>query len=241
MPLRKVNIIIPARMGSSRLPGKPLKMIGDKTMIQRVYERCKNSEAVGVYVATDSQEIYDHVLTFGKCILTPEFENGTQRVCFAANKMEESPDYFINVQGDEPFIHNYFLKSFIRDIYSLKSGNILTGASELPDLHLRNKNSVKLIHDRDDRVISFTRSPFFGRSNNVLKHVGIYGFCFSDLNKIQSISPTEESKKSSLEQIAWMENGFSLKYTMCYQESLCIDTQKDLDLAREMVLLGKIP
>jgi 3-deoxy-manno-octulosonate cytidylyltransferase (CMP-KDO synthetase) len=241
MPLRKVNIIIPARMGSSRLPGKPLKMIGDKTMIQRVYERCEKSEASEVYVATDSREIYDHVLSFGKCILTPEFENGTQRVCFAAGKIEERPDYFINVQGDEPFISQHFLKMFIRDIYSLRTGNILTGASELKDFHLLNKNSVKLIHDKDDNVISFTRSPFFGRSKNILKHVGIYGFCFSDLDKIQNISPTEESKSSSLEQISWMQNGFSIRYTMCYQESVCVDTQEDLDLAREMVLLDKNP
>lgn len=241
MPLRKVNIIIPARMSSSRLPGKPLKMIGDKTMIQRVYERCKNSEASEVYVATDSQEIYDHVSTFGKCILTPEFDNGTQRVCFAANKMEEKPDYFINVQGDEPFINDHFLKMFIRDIYSLRAGTILTGASELKDSHLLNRNSVKLIADKNDHVISFTRSSFFGRANNILKHVGIYGFCFSDLDRIQRILPTEESKNSSLEQIAWMENGLSIKYTMCYQEAICIDTQEDLDLAREMVLLSKIP
>jgi len=210
MPLRKVNIIIPARMGSSRLPGKPLKMIGDKTMIQRVYERCEKSEASEVYVA-------------------------------AAGKIEERPDYFINVQGDEPFISQHFLKMFIRDIYSLRTGNILTGASELKDFHLLNKNSVKLIHDKDDNVISFTRSPFFGRSKNILKHVGIYGFCFSDLDKIQNISPTEESKSSSLEQISWMQNGFSIRYTMCYQESVCVDTQEDLDLAREMVLLDKNP
>jgi 3-deoxy-manno-octulosonate cytidylyltransferase (CMP-KDO synthetase) len=227
-------------MSSSRLPGKPLKMIGEKTMIQRVYERCKNSEASEVYVATDSQEIYDHVSSFGKCVLTPEFQNGTQRVCFAVEKIEENTDYFINVQGDEPFIGEHFLKMFIRDLYSIRPGNILTGASILKESQLRNKNSVKLIHDRNDNIISFTRSPFFGRSKNILKHVGIYGFCSSDLHRIKDIIPTEESQASSLEQIAWMENGFNFRYTMCYQESICVDTQEDLDLARNLVLLNKI-
>jgi len=228
-------------MSSSRLPGKPLEMIGDKTMIQRVYENCRSSEASDVYVATDSQEIYDHVSKFGKCILTPEFDNGTLRVCYASRHLKSPSDFIINVQGDEPFISRHFLNSFIREIMSLKSKCVLTGASKLQDNHLRNRNSVKLIHNSSDEIISFTRSPFFGNSHNCLKHVGIYGFRFEDLSHIEKIKPTEESTNSSLEQIAWMENGFSLKYVMCYQESVCIDTQGDLDFAREMVLFDKIP
>lgn len=228
-------------MSSTRLPGKPLEKIGKKSMIQRVYENCKLSDASNVYVATDSQEIYDHVSEFGKCILTPEFDNGTLRVCYASSYLETKSDYIINVQGDEPFISNHFLNSFIRKISSLGKGTILTGASELHVSNLRNRNSVKLIHDNSDKIISFTRSPFFGKSPNVLKHVGIYGFRFDDLHEIEKIKPTEESINSSLEQIAWMENGFSMKYVMCYRESICIDTQKDLDLARDLILLGKIP
>jgi len=238
---RSVNIIIPARMSSTRLPGKPLERIGDKTMIQRVYENCKDTDASDVYVATDSQEIYDHVSRFGKCILTPEFDNGTLRVCYASKHMESPSDFIINVQGDEPFISKHFLNSFIREIASLRRKYVLTGASKLQTIHLRNRNSVKLIHDSNDAIISFTRSPFFGNSENCLKHVGIYGFMFDDLSEIEKIKPTEESLNSSLEQIAWMENGFSLRYVMCYQESICIDTQSDLDLARNAVLLDKIP
>ncbi len=228
-------------MSSTRLPGKPLEMIGDKTMIQRVYENCKSTHASDVYVATDSEEIYEHVSIFGKCILTPEFDNGTLRVCYASKHMEKSSDFIINVQGDEPFISKHFLDSFIREIAALKRNYVLTGASKLQTIHLRNRNSVKLIHDSNDTIISFTRSPFFGNSSNCLKHVGIYGFSFDDMAEIEKIKPTEESLNSSLEQIAWMENGFSMKYVMCYQEPICIDTQSDLDLARNMVLSNKIP
>jgi 3-deoxy-manno-octulosonate cytidylyltransferase (CMP-KDO synthetase) len=238
---KSAQIIIPSRMSSKRLPGKPLKMIGNKTMIQRVYERCKESDASDVYVATDSQEIYDHVSEFGKCILTPEFDNGTLRVCYASLRLDKNPDYIINVQGDEPFIDNHFLNSFIREIYSVGNRSILTGASLLNNENLRNRNSVKLIHDGSNRVISFTRSPFFGRCTNILKHVGIYGFKSEDIEEISNIKPSEESLNSSLEQISWMENGFSIKYAMCYHESICIDTQEDLDLARNAVLLDKIP
>lgn len=218
-----------------------MKMIGNKTMIQRVYEKCKLSNASDVYVATDSEEIFEHVSNFGKCILTPEFDNGTLRVCYAANKIESKPDYIINVQGDEPFINENFLNSFIREINSLKKGMILTGASRLENIQLRNRNSVKLIHNDEDLVISFTRSPFFGMGKNILKHVGIYGFRFDDMEEIRKIKPTEESIASSLEQVAWMENEFLIKYVMCYQESICVDTEGDLDLARDMVLSGKIP
>ena len=88
-------------------------------------------------------------------------------------------------------------------------------------------NCVKLIYNRDN-ASGFTRSPFFDPPKNILKHVGIYGFCFSDIQKISSIEPTELSKRDSLEQISWMENGFLIKYTMCYNESISIDTPNDL-------------
>lgn len=221
-------------MSSSRLPGKPLAFIGGKTMINHVYDSCKKSDADGIYVATDSQEIYDHVKMFGECIVTPEFDSGTRRVCFAAKPMLDDYDYFINVQGDEPFIDVHFLNLFIRDIQSIRNGTILTGISELNENHLRNRNSVKAIMGKDDYIISFTRSYFFEKSDNVFKHIGIYGFCSGDIDRISNIETTEESILQSLEQISWMEEGFLIKSRISYSESVCVDTIEDLEFVRTL-------
>ena len=224
---RKICIIIPSRLNSSRFPGKPLVDIGGKSMIRRVYERCSETEADKIIVSTEDQEIYNHVVQFGECDITPIYQNGTLRVCHTANKLEEKFDYIINVQGDEPFIDTNFLKRFIGDLISIRPGTILTGASELKEEQRIDPNCVKLIYNSGN-ASGFTRSPFFNPPKNILKHVGIYGFCFSDIKMIASLEPTELSKRDSLEQISWMENGFSIKYTMCYNVSISIDTHDDL-------------
>lgn len=224
---RKICIIIPARLNSSRFPRKPLVDIRGKSMIQRVYERCKETGADEIIISTEDQEIYDHVTKFGKCDLTPQFQNGTLRVCHTANKLQKQFDYIINVQGDEPFIDINFLKRFIENLISIRTGTILTGASELKEGQAIDSNCVKLISNGGE-VSGFTRSPFFNLPKNVFKHIGVYGFCSDDLIRISSLEPTELSKKDSLEQISWMEDGFCIKYTMCYNEAISIDTPQDL-------------
>lgn len=223
----RICIIIPSRLNSSRFPGKPLIDIGGKTMIRRVYEKCLETGVDKIIVSTEDQKIYDHVIQFGECDITPIFQNGTLRVCHTANKLEGEFDYIVNVQGDEPFIDTDFLKRFIGDLVSIKSGTILTGASELKEEQRIDPNCVKLIYNSGN-ASGFTRSPFFNPPKNILKHVGIYGFCSADIQKISSIEPTELSKRDSLEQISWMENGFLIKYTMCYNGSISIDTTNDL-------------
>lgn len=224
---RKICIIIPARLGSSRFPGKPLVDIRGKSMIQRVYERCQETGVDKIIISTEDQEIYDHVTKFGECDLTPQFQNGTLRVCHTANKLQKQFDYIINVQGDEPFIDINFLNRFIENLISIRTGTILTGASELKSNQATDSNCVKLISNRE-RVSGFTRSPFFNAPKNMFKHIGVYGFCSDDIRRISSLEPTELSKRDSLEQISWMEDGFCMKYTMCYNEAISIDTPEDL-------------
>ena len=228
MVSKKICIVIPARLSSSRFPGKPLIDIRGKSMIQRVYEKCLETGVNKTVVSTEDREIYNHVIQFGDCDLTPEFQNGTLRVCHTANKLEDDFDYIINVQGDEPFIDINFLKRFIGDLVSIKPGTILTGASELKEEQRIDPNCVKLIYN-ESNASGFTRSPFFNPPKNILKHVGIYGFCSSDIQTISLLEPSELSKRDSLEQISWMENGFLIKYTTCYHESISIDTPDDLE------------
>lgn len=238
---RKVCIIIPARLSSSRFPNKPLVDIGGKSMIRRVYDKCCQSIADSVVVATEDKSIYNHVTEFGNCYLTDKFDNGTLRICHVA-QMLEGFDYIVNVQGDEPFIDVSFLNRFINDLSGIRSGNVLTGAEDdsiLSGEQRKNPNAVKLLTAKDGFISGFTRSPFFKHVVGMHKHVGIYGFCSEDIEAISSIGPTELSKRDSLEQIAWMENGFNIKYTVCYNKSISIDTPEDLELATSFFLSNK--
>lgn len=236
---KRVCIIIPARMNSSRFPNKPLVDIVGKSMIRRVYEKCLESTADSVVVATEDKSIYNHVTEFGNCYLTPMFDNGTLRVCHVALLLENDFDYVINVQGDEPFIDVSFLDRFIEDLELIKSGEVLTGAESnillTPEKRI-DPNSVKFISSKDGYIAGFTRSPFFRNNEDMHKHIGIYGFCVSDIEKIASLKTTDLSKRDSLEQITWLENGFNIKYTVCYTKAISIDTPEDLELATSVFL-----
>jgi 3-deoxy-manno-octulosonate cytidylyltransferase (CMP-KDO synthetase) len=240
MASKKACIIIPARMSSSRFPNKPLINIDGKSMIRRVYEKCLESMADMVIVATEDKSIYNHVTEFGNCYLTPEFDNGTLRVCHTALSLDSDLfDYVINVQGDEPFIDVTFLNRFIDDLENINPGEILTGAESnrlLTHEKRINPNSVKFISSKDGYVAGFTRSPFFRNNEDMHKHIGIYGFCLSDIKTISSIETTPLAKRDSLEQIAWLENGFNIKYTVCYTKAISIDTPEDLELATSVFL-----
>ena len=224
----RVCIIIPSRLGSSRFPNKPLVDISGKSMIQRVYEKCKLTSADYVIVSTEDQLIYDHVKSFGECHLTPKFENGTLRVCYTAENLDNRFDFIINVQGDQPFIDEGFLQTMINKLTSIYPGTILTGASEISDDQLKDINSVKLIGANSGVVKAFTRSPFFSRIDHLYKHVGIYALHSFNIEEIAALMPSNLSSRESLEQIRWMEEGFTIKYLICYVDPLSIDTPEDL-------------
>lgn len=236
-----VCIIIPARWGSSRFEGKPLAMIGDKPMIQRVYERCKSSSAENVIVATDDERIFNVVSKFGECVMTPIMENGTLRVCHVANDLKEKFKYFINVQGDEPFVDGAFLDRLISNLKSSREKSIVTVASEFKnDEDLTSPSSVKLIGSPGNLAVCFTRSPFFRRMNNVFKHIGIYGFHSSDLMKISKLMPSDLSLRESLEQIRWMEDGYSIKYVISFGDWVSVDNPSDIKKAEDLLNRQKI-
>ena len=215
-------------MSSTRFPDKPLVDIDGVSMIQRVYERCLKSKADAVVVATSDQIIYDHVTEFGVCIMTPEFDNGTLRVCYATKQLSDKYDCIINVQGDEPYLDLNFLNRFIDDTMWLRGRTILTGASKCQSYEeLIDHNSVKLIGDGYN-AIGFTRSPFFMKNKDLYKHVGIYGFRYDDLEEIESLKPSDLSKRESLEQVRWMEERFKMLFTLSYTQTISIDTPEDL-------------
>lgn len=239
----KILGVIPARFASTRFPGKPLAMIGDKSMIQRVYEQVKKSTRIThTVVATDDSRIYDHVKSFGGevCMTKENHPTGTDRCYEAYTLQNQSYDYVINIQGDEPFIQP--------DQIDLLAST-LDGQTEIATLvkkiekeeELFTEGEVKVAIDKNGRALYFSRSviPYVrGLSKEkwmtsfpFMKHVGLYAFRQDILKKVTALPQSSLEQAESLEQLRWMENGFAIMVAETTTESLCIETPEDLDRA----------
>ncbi len=239
----KVVGVIPARYGSTRLPGKPLKDIGGKTMIQRVYESVKKSRLLDeVIVATDDQRVIEEVERFkGKAILTSiHHPNGTSRVAEVVQNM--NIDIVINIQGDEPFISYKMIDELIEVLAGHSNVNMATLCYQLHDERkYRDENVVKVVCDVYGNALYFSRSliPFPKRAINlkVYEHIGIYGYRKAFLQEFVKLKDTPLSIIESLEQLKALEYGYKICVieTKYDYKALSIDTQEDLDEARRII------
>ena len=234
----KIIGIIPARMESSRLPGKPLINIGKKSMIRRVYESVVNSNQLSsVYVATPNKEIFDHVREFGDVIMTSNKAlNGTERVYEAYKKLNRDYDFIINIQGDEPFIK----KEQIVDIISIcKSPNQICTLikEEKYSESLARKSIMKVVKNNFDEAMYFTRSviPYKDIKTKYYTHICMYAYKPAILKEIISLPPSENALQESLEQLRWLENGYKIKIKLTKSDSFSIDIKEDLILAEKFV------
>ena len=227
----KTLIIIPARWESTRLPGKPLAMIGDKPMIQHTWERACESNADEVIIACDSKIVYDAAIKFGaKVIWTPTADTGTERVIGVQEI--EAADFVINVQGDEPFINPKDINEVIKIVHN-HPDKVATLRTDLIGNEGKDPNVVKAISNAIGLVGMFTRSSIYMRTNFAYKHIGIYGYSSKVLNKISSLEPTESSVKDSLEQLTWMDNNIPIIASWTSYKSLGVDTKEDLKNAND--------
>ena len=228
----KTLIIIPARWESTRLPGKPLAMIGDKPMIQHTWERACESNADEVIIACDSKIVYDAATKFGaQVIWTPTAETGTERVMGVQGL--KNADFVINVQGDEPFINPKDINEVIKIVHS-HPDKVATLRTDLIGDEGKDPNVVKAISNAIGLIGMFTRSSIYIRTNFAYKHIGIYGYSSEVLNKISLLEPTENSIKDSLEQLTWMDNDIPIIASWTSYKSLGVDTEEDLKNANDM-------
>jgi 3-deoxy-manno-octulosonate cytidylyltransferase (CMP-KDO synthetase) len=231
----KVIAIIPARWGSTRLPGKPLADINGKPMIQWVYEAVEKSDADKVIVATDNLAIKAAVKLFGgEAVMTDiKHQTGTERVLEAYQHYKDDYEYVINVQGDEPIINENDINLLI-SVLKKTSLNIATLVGSLTEKQARDRNTVKALLD-NNKIIMFTRSPVFTtQSLYVKRHIGIYGFSKAMTERIDKNVMIETSNEivENLEQIRWGDNEISFSYARAAGLYKGIDTQKDLDYIR---------
>lgn len=232
----KIIGIIPSRYGSSRFPGKPLAQIKGKSMIQRVYEQIRNHPKLSdVIVATDDERIYDHVSTFGKAMMTATTHtNGTERCAEVASALElNEEDIVINVQGDEPFVHETHVNSIVS---LMQKQDVLIGTlvKKEHDTDVLNNTSVsKAVIDLQGRALYFSRYalPFNRDGINGIpyyKHLGIYGYQVGVLHKLAKLTPTPLEQAESHEQLRWIEHGYSIHTIETHISNLEIDTPEDL-------------
>ncbi|WP_276879617.1 3-deoxy-manno-octulosonate cytidylyltransferase [Bacteroides heparinolyticus] len=241
--------IIPARYASTRFPAKPLAVLGGKTVIQRVYE-----QVAGIlddaYVATDDERIENTIKAFGgKVVMTSvRHKSGTDRCYEAYTRIGGNYDVIVNIQGDEPFIQASQLQA-IKACFDTPSTQIATLVKPFTadnDFEaLENVNSPKVVLDRNMKALYFSRSiiPYqrnadkkdWLKNHVYYKHIGLYAYRAEVLKEITSLPQSSLELAESLEQLRWLENGYSIKAGITEVETIGIDTPQDLERAERFL------
>ncbi|MBT3392635.1 MAG: 3-deoxy-manno-octulosonate cytidylyltransferase [Elusimicrobiaceae bacterium] len=234
-------VAIPARYGSTRFEGKMLKMLEGKPIIQHVWEACKKAKVGEVIVATDDTKIFETVKNFGgEAIMTsPELQSGTDRIFKALKGRDEK--YIINVQGDEPFIKPETVQKIVALLKSDSEADIATACIKTRDPKIiTNPNAVKAVLTDDMKALYFSRAaiPFIRDIEETSKilfyhHFGIYGYKREALEKFVNHKQSTLEKQEKLEQLRALEIGLTIKSILIEKTGPSIDTQEDLDNAKE--------
>lgn len=241
--------IIPARYASTRFPAKPLAVLGGKPVIQRVYEQVSGifDEA---YVATDDERIEAAVKAFGgKVVMTsPNHKSGTDRCYEAFTKVGGGYDVVVNIQGDEPFIQPSQLEA-VKACFEDPTTQIATLVKPFTTddgfVALKNVNSPKVVVNANMNALYFSRSiiPYQRNADKqdwlaghiYYKHIGLYAYRAEVLKEITSLPQSSLELAESLEQLRWLENGYTIKVGVTQVETIGIDTPEDLERAEEFL------
>jgi 3-deoxy-manno-octulosonate cytidylyltransferase (CMP-KDO synthetase) len=238
----KIIGIIPSRYGSTRFPGKPLVEINGRSMIQRVYNQAKKAQSLEeVIVATDDDRIFNHVKSFGgKVIMTSSsHKSGTDRCAEVVDKIDDSFDVVINIQGDEPYID----PEQINQLCGCFADNVIGIATLIKKIdtqdELFNPNRPKVVVDENNFAKLFSRKVIpqidnikkenWLNDHTFYRHIGIYGFRTPILKIISHLPPSPLEQKEKLEQLRWLENGYAIKVATTTHEAVAIDTPEDLE------------
>lgn len=234
--MRKIIVVIPARYGSTRLPGKPLAELGGKPVIQHTYERAARARGLSdVIVATDDQRIVQAVEGFGgRAVMTrADHRNGSERVAEVITAIDA--DIVVNVQGDEPFIDPGMLDEAIAPLVADPALVMSTLSRQITEDELLHAPSVvKVVSDMNGNALYFSRSVIpYGRYPQLCRwqeHIGLYAYCRDFLLEFVRWPPTPLEQAESLEQLRVLEHGYRIRVveTTRGQGVPGIDTPEDL-------------
>jgi 3-deoxy-manno-octulosonate cytidylyltransferase (CMP-KDO synthetase) len=240
----KIIAVIPARYASTRFPAKLLQDLGGKTVISRTYEAAVNTQLFDdVFVVTDSDLIFDEIVTNGgKAIRSiKEHESGSDRIAEAVANLDV--DIVVNVQGDEPFIDADSLAKVI-DVFRNDASQAIDLASLMREIkdenEIDNPNNVKVVVDQNGMALYFSRSVIpYPRERNVgvryFQHIGIYAFRKQALMDFYHLPMQSLEASEKLEQLRYLEFGKRIKMVETTHISIGIDTPEDLERARKLL------
>ena len=244
----KTIVIIPARYASTRFPGKPLAMLGGKSVISRVYEQVSKLD-VEACVATDDERIREHVISWGGNVVMTraDHKSGTDRIEEAIENLEAQGtlyDVVVNVQGDEPFIQPSQIEAVINCFNDPGTQIATLGIKFGNDWQaVNNPNSPKIVTDNQGFALYFSRSVIpYCRSKEqkawpntfpYFKHIGLYAYKREVLHEVTQLPQSSLELVESLEQLRWLQNGYRIKVAETTVETIGIDTPDDLAKAEE--------
>lgn len=246
MQTSRVIGVIPARYGSTRLPGKPLRPILGVSLIERVYRRAKEATLLNaLLVATDDLRIHEAVGAFGgQCVMTsPDHPSGTDRLAEAMRDIDG--DVVVNIQGDQPFVDPVMIEEVVRpllDDVTLPMATLMYPIQREEDL--ADVGVVKVVTDLMGNALYFSRSllpyPRTDRPHPVYEHVGLYAYRRDFLFKLASLSPTPLEQIESLEQLRVLEHGYRIRVVESQGRDnaftgFSVDTPHDLERAEGML------
>ena len=236
----KTACIIPARYGSTRLPGKPLLDIAGKPLIERVYEQAKKANVpAAVIVATDDERIQKVVEEFGgTAVLTRrDHATGTDRLAEVAQQLDDC-EIIVNVQGDEPLIAPDLIDSLGALFRTDEALKMATVGAPLNEAEYNEPSAVKVICNLKGQAMYFSRSlipyPRNAFVNAPLKHIGIYAYTREFLLEFAKMAPTPAELTESLEQLRALENGVTIQVIKTDARFIGVDTPEDLAAVNEI-------
>ncbi|WP_223650186.1 3-deoxy-manno-octulosonate cytidylyltransferase [Hymenobacter psoromatis] len=240
--------IIPARYASTRLPGKPLVDLGGQTMIQRVVAQARLAGLARVVVATDDARILDHVRGFGgEAVLTrPDHPSGTDRVWEAFEQLGSPPEVrcIVNIQGDEPFIQPAQIDALVNLFAGGTPPAIATLIKPvLTEEELFSPHLPKVVTNQWGHALYFSRHPLpyqrqhppaeWLRYYRYYRHLGLYAYRPDVLRQLTRLPPSPLELAESLEQLRWLEAGFTIQTAITELDAFGIDTPEDVLRARK--------
>ncbi len=246
---KKVIAIIPARFASTRFPGKPLVDLGGKPMIQRTYERVLAVDGwQRVVIATDDLQIKEAAEAFGAEVIMTRTDHvsGTDRCAEVLSKLGHNFDYVVNIQGDEPFIEPAQLLELAEGFKT--NAPILTLIKQITDVDtLLSVNTPKVVINLKGEALYFSRQtiPYLRgipeqdwlSNHRFFKHIGLYAYRADVLVELSHLKPSPLELAESLEQLRWLENGYTIQTIETQFETMGIDTPEDLEKIKKMGLL----
>jgi 3-deoxy-manno-octulosonate cytidylyltransferase (CMP-KDO synthetase) len=232
--MRRVLGVIPARLESTRLPRKPLRLVCGQPMIAWVYWRARQAQRLdALVVATDSEEIaaYCRGNQIPVAMTSSTHRSGTDRVVEVTGR--ELADIYVNIQGDEPMVTAEHIDLLLRPFREVPETRVSTLKVAITTEQAQNPNNVKVVTDLKGRALYFSRAAIphdrdgSGRVQ-YHKHLGLYAYAAEALRQFHALPPSQLEQHEKLEQLRFLENGIPITVVETSQDTIGVDTERDL-------------